>query len=386
MADIENMLEEVSGALAMNIDARIFPSSPWLRLIEKKPWEDEIGKTFDTLKVERGEVVADGGWRTQAVPTGTGPAPCIPPLTTVRFNSSRQAVTLVARAVESLDLCIEDLRSKWKRKEQMKLAEDSLVEVIRNIWIDHYRDQYFTNCDRKVVLATGLPTTNAAAGDTWSTTAATSPLTNDVLDSLYMYLMREGAGEHAYSMQGGEYIFLLVVSHETSKFLRNQDDAVKEDYRESSRSDERLRGIGFTPTHSYNGFVHITDPTPRRFTHGGPDYDAQVAPFYKDGNDKIVQNPAYEAATFEDSAIFVKSVYECLVPPSISSISKAEFDPQNYIGDIKWKNYPDKVENPDGTIGNYRAVLQSGIRPRMVEFGIGIRHLRCVGEGLIACP
>ena len=147
-----------------------------------------------------------------------------------------------------------------------------------------------------------------------------------------MYLLREGAGADAYANNGGEFIYTLICSHETSKYLRNADDSIKEDFRESSRSDEALRGIGFTPSHSYNGFVHMTDPTPRRFTHDASDYSAQVPPFYKDGNNEIVQNPAYEAATFEDS-IF-KSVYECLVPPSITNVSKAQFQAQNYIGDI----------------------------------------------------
>lgn len=88
-----------------------------------------------------------------------------------------------------------------------------------------------------------------------------------------------------------------------------------------------------------------------------------------------IPNPKWLIATWEDSYVFHQATCTSLVPRPISAVGKANFAPLNYAGEIKWTNYEDKTDNPDKTIGQFRAVMANGTRPDNPEFGIAIRHL-----------
>ncbi len=375
--DINTQLDGITGALALDIDNRIYTSSPYLTLFKKSAWPDEIGTTFETLRNERASISGANTWRAVADATGSGDAPCSPPATDVTFNQSRKSVTLEMTAVNGPRMCVEDLRSKWKRAEQLELATASMGELIRDIWIDKMRDSYIANANKKIVLAPTLPETGEADGDTFdATNPSNSILTNEILDKLYMFLLREGGRMHATSMNGGQPIFTLICSAETSRSLMREDSAIREDFRQSSESDVFLKSLGHN--HTYNGFLHMIDDLPRRFTHAGGAW-TRITPWADDGVTGFPeQNPDYEAANHEDSVIFVNDVIECLVPGAISKVAKADFTPQNYIGDIQWLNYQTD-DNPTGTIGRFYAQLGVAIRPYKTQFGVVIRHLRCGG-------
>ena len=90
---------------------------------------------------------------------------------------------------------------------------------------------------------------------------------------------------------------------------------------------------------------------------------------------KVVPNPGWLTATWEDSYVFHQDVCTSLVPKPITSVGRASFDPVNYSGEFKWTNYSDRNDNPDGSIGQFRGVLANGTRPDNPEFGVVIRHL-----------
>ncbi len=91
----------------------------------------------------------------------------------------------------------------------------------------------------------------------------------------------------------------------------------------------------------------------------------------------VIPNPDWLNAAYEDSFIFHQKTSTCLIPKPITSVSGAKFDLVNHAGEFSWKNYPDELLNPDGTIGRFRGVLTSGTRPDNPEFGIVIRHKAC---------
>jgi hypothetical protein len=110
----------------------------------------------------------------------------------------------------------------------------------------------------------------------------------------------------------------------------------------------------------------------------GAPYSAwiKVPEFIKSG-DIVIPNPAWLAATYEDSYIFHQKTETCLIPKPITNVAGAKFDVVNHAGEFSWKNYLDEEKNPDGTIGRFRGVLSSGTRPDNPEFGIVIRHKIC---------
>tara|TARA_R110001606_G_scaffold341629_1_gene489945 strand:- start:640 stop:1791 length:1152 start_codon:yes stop_codon:yes gene_type:complete len=379
--DIENQLQEVTGALALEIDARIFPTSPWLHMVNKTTWPDAIGHSFESVVFERTQPGASQTWATHATADGSTNI-CNPPTTTIAFDQTRNTVVLESTAIESLDFCVDDLRAKWKRAEQMENVVNMFGQNISNIWIDRHRDNYAKVANRKVVLNATLPENDQADGDTFPLEPATSVLTNGVLDFFYAYLQREGARQYAASMSNGSPIYQLVCSMETSRGLIKQDPDTRTDFRESSQADKLLLAMGYS--HTYNGFLHMIDDTPRRFDwDGGGTQWVRQQPW---AGTPAQENPDYVSADHEDSMIFVKSVYDCLVPGSISNVNKAQFTAQNYVGEIQWKNILERTDNPDGKNGFFRATMGSAVRPRLTRFGIVIRHLRCAADlGLVSC-
>ena len=76
------------------------------------------------------------------------------PLCATSHNCSlkkfRQTVTF-ARAVESLPICIEDIRSKWMRKEKHVLQKSSLVKLFVISPIDHFVTTTLQTVTRKLL-------------------------------------------------------------------------------------------------------------------------------------------------------------------------------------------------------------------------------------------
>jgi hypothetical protein len=52
------------------------------------------------------------------------------------------------------------------------------------------------------------------------------------------------------------------------------------------------------------------------------------------------------------------------------------FNPQNYRGEFKWVNIPDRQTNPDGNVGYFRGVVANGARPIFPQYGYAILHKR----------
>lgn len=382
MANINEFLQKHGSVLSQEIDRRILPKSPWLRLPAKKAWPEEMSHTMRTVMWERSLPNSITSWSDINTPDGTG-NPCLPSVDIVEFNQTVRLTNLQTKAIESPRFCVSDLRVDWKRDQQMSLVTETLSEVTSYYWIDRNRDGYVAACNNKVVFDAALTTTAEAAGDSFAASMPTSYLTNGILDYFYAFLLREGASEFALTHNGGQPIFGLICSVETSRRLVKGNDAVREDFRQSSRRDELLKALGYS--HTYNGYLHMIDATPRRFDFVTGAW-VRRDPWVLVGN-KWEQNPEYINAEVEDTIIWVDDVYRSYVPMSTSSVGKAKFNAQNYVGEYKFLNIPHETENPDGTIGFFRGVLANGFQTRHSEFGVTIRHLRCpIDVDHTACP
>jgi hypothetical protein len=147
-------------------------------------------------------------------------------------------------------------------------------------------------------------------------------------------------------------------------------------------ADKLLKGLGVSCTH--NGYVHILDALPRRWERNGAKTDAngweEIFPWVDDGSGNFPLNPLYETASYEDLAIYVPSVMECLVPIPVAQVGRAQFSAQNYQGDYKWLNIPHKTDNPLGNIGSFYGRITNGFQTHHPEFGVVIRHQRAPFE------
>ena len=93
--------------------------------------------------------------------------------------------------------------------------------------------------------------------------------------------------------------------------------------------------------------------------------------------DMDVENPDYETAEYEDTIIYLPSVFKTLIPKPISAPGgNTSFEPQKYMGDWKWLNEFDRDTNPDKTHGYFRGVFSCGSEPIFPQFGYVLRHKR----------
>lgn len=397
--DIEQVLINEANRIGPDIYRKTLNTSPWLKLIKKDVWPDEMGDTIKVLTYERslpvnaltwGQVSldpitglnasgsaatlnADGSYT-----TGNG-SNAIPSKQVIQFAQTLRSYNLTQTALESPKLSVNDLRFSLKRKEQLSNIFAILQENTSYAWQDRFRDEFVRIAQNKInaVISGGQLVQNTGDGSTFSTTAPTSILVQGILDRVYMKLIRDGAGNNPLDRENARPVFGAILSSEASRNLIAANPDIRQDYRWSSKVNELLAPLGIE--RSYAGFFHMVDDW-------GPRYDlvsgawVRRLPYTQVATTQGLKwdiNPAYETAQYEDTIIFHQDVFTNLVPKPITAAgSNVTFDAVSYMGDFKWKNIITPDTNPDGTIGYFRAILSSGSKPIRPEWGYVIRHLR----------
>ena len=401
--NIENLLITESGRIGADIYRKTLNTSPWTTLVKQEAWPDEMGTTVNVLIYERtlpasgGSItfsdVAYNGVGTQvigATPSGSavGPGTCAVAGNDLGFAQTLRTYNLQQAAINSPDICLNDLRFPVRRQEQLRNIMSVLSENTQYAWENRYRDEYVrlanynVNANQSELLAA-----NGQTKGSFSTSALpTSRLTQGILRYFYSRLIRDGAGQNAYGKENGAPVFLLVTSPEASDDLIKLNADIRQDLRYAKPS-ELIQPLGVE--RSYAGFYHLVDTmTPRYDLVGGA--FVRRNPYATDASaskgTRYIPNPAYYTAEYEDSIIFHPDVFPSLVAKPISTTGGMAFDPQSYRGDFRWRNIPSRDCNPDGTIGFFRAIFSSGSKPVRPELGVVIRHKRCAADfGLVGC-
>jgi len=425
--NIEQLLISESNRIGDDIYRKTVDTSPWLKLVKQDAWPDEMGDTVSVLVYERSlpyntdgsakvswsSVTQNGGAyggtlsydgetssgngataaNSKSFPTAGG---------VIEFGQTLRTYGLSHAALESPNISLNDLRFPMKRKEQLANIMQILTESTTEVWIQRYRDQYISIAQNKMTATTDTTTTTGfdytitgvARNTTGSTSVGTSgflstaaatgagtQLTQTILDRVYMDLLRNGAGANAYDRMNGAPVFLAIMSPETSDSLIRANADIRQDFRWSDRVSELLAPLGVQ--RSYRNFHHLVDAFAPRYKITSNAF-VRVYPFIKVANDlgnarqgfKYELNSEYLNAAWEDTIIFVPDVFTSLVPKPLSIGNGMEFNAQNYRGEFTWRNILDRGNNPDGTLGYFRAVFSNGGKPIFPHQGYVIRHLR----------
>jgi hypothetical protein len=207
-----------------------------------------------------------------------------------------------------------------------------------------------------------------------------------VLENFYMKMLYEGGEINAGVFQGGSPIFTVITSAQTSRRIRQMSNAgLRDDFRYTGDSEYIMKPLG-SPA-SYDGFVFTNDLYPPRYNlvdDGGLDW-VRIQPYISvatTNGDRDIPNPAYHAAAWEDAIIFHQDVYTSLVPNVSTTIGNVKVNPQNYMGDFDFKVYVDRVDNPDGNWGLFRAKFANASKPVRPNLGFVIRHKRLISAGI----
>jgi hypothetical protein len=337
--------------------------------------------------------VAYNGVGTQvigATPSGsnTGPGTCAVAGNDLGFAQTLRTYNLQQAAINSPDICLNDLRFPVRRQEQLRNIMAVLSENTQYAWENRYRDEYARLANYRVnANQTELLAASGQVQGSFSTSnLPTSRLTQGILRYFYSRLIRDGAAQNAYGKENGAPVFLLITSPEASDDLIKLNADIRQDLRYAKPS-ELIQPLGVE--RSYAGFYHLVDTMTPRYDFVGGAF-VRRNPYATDASaskgTRFIPNPAYFTAEYEDSIIFHPDVFTSLVAKPIGATGAMAFDPQSYRGDFRWRNIPSRDCNPDGTIGFFRAIFSSGSKPVRPELGVVIRHKRCAADfGLVGC-
>lgn len=455
--NIEQVLINEANRIGPDIYRKTLNTSPWLKLVKKDAWPDEMGDTVRVLTYERSLPANSLTWSSISVnrvvsrdatfANGTTARPDnttqtltnqLPSAQRIEFAQTLRQYNLTHTALESPKLSVNDLRFSLRRKEQLANIFAILQENTSYAWQERYRDEYVRLAQNKINAVVSSNVLVTVTGETagFSGTVPTLPLTQGMLDRVYMKLIRDGGGNNPLDRENARPVFGVILSSEASRNLIAANDAIRQDYRWSDSKNELLAPLGIS--RSYGGFFHLVDDwLPRHdeitvttgtssgttlsgtfsgtnalaigdevsgpgIPHGttvtaltsttavtlsqtitgavGTKIYVRRRPYVAVATtqgSKFDINPLYEGAKYEDSIVFHQDVFTCLVPkPLTSAGSNVTFDAVSYMGDFKWKNIPHATDNPDGTIGYFRALLSCGSKPIRPEWGTVIRSVR----------
>jgi len=384
---LNDRLSRNENNLAGTIYKTTINRSVWNKLVPKEEWTNGLSDTQKVLTVERNLPDNIDDWSSVAVNSNSNT--CAITGDVVPRGNTERTYSLVQKAQESERICVNDTRNAYMVNEQIKKTFENLRNVVSYTWKRRSILEYTRVAEKKVIAATGLPFNDAD----FPAIAPTTILTQKILNVWYQYLIQNSAELDGGSlgMANGRPQFILVTDMETSDAIMRETNTQLA-FLEGARVPELLAPLGVD--RAIRGFYHTIDNLPRRYTFEGGVWE-EVLPYETIAasvGTKSSLNPAYIAAPYTDSVIFLPSVISLLHPKPISSVgSGTSFAPQSYVGDFKWLNVQNvdstsPYYNPDNSWGFYRGLMMSATKPVHPEFGIVIRHLRCPSDiGATAC-
>jgi hypothetical protein len=385
---IEDTLIREQDRIGERIYKKSFNSSVWNKLVPKEAWPDGLSDTIQVLTMERNLPDNIDEWEVLAPNEDTNN--CVPTADVVPTGQTLRSYNLVQKALESQEICVNDVRNAFRTSEQIRLMYENLTGVIRYTWKRRAMLEYARVCEHKMIAAPGLPENSAS----FPAIAATSILRQQTLNKIYMELIADSAEEDGGSL--GYYdsrpAFILITDAETSDSLVRESATTQamlwNQQGLENRAKDLLSPLGVS--RAIRGFYHTIENLPRRFNFVNGAY-VEVMPYETAAATKGTKSKIsaeYRAAQFTMSHVYLPTVMSFMVPQPISTMgSGTNWKPQSYMGDFKWMNIQHRTDNPDNALGFYRAVIQTGTKPVHPEFGYSIIHLRCPTDlDLAACP
>jgi len=424
--NINTLLAEEANRIGSDIYKATLHTSPWMDLIKKSAFPDEMGYQLTSLVYDRSiPHTNDNGssagvlWQDVAVAQASANAfgttskvlgeQNIEDAVTdfqggrgasgttnrayVQFSKKMKQYNLKKASIESPNIGLDDLRFAAQRQSQLSAIMDLMAESTRYTWENRYRDE-FDRLSANVVpclsastkiLSTIDADTDSTADDLFegknvadldfatsgagnSDVTPSANISNAVLDKIYYSLIRKGAGNNAYGRENGRPVFALVCSSEASYQLQTEA-GFRDDVRyNAAKVSDLIAPLGIEK--SFRGFYHLVDDLAPRFSISGST-TTRVDPYTISGGITSV-NGSYDDAEYEVAYVLHPEVMESQIPNPFTGGNGISFDATQYTGDFKWLNIPDRNTNPDGSIGFFRGVLASASKPIKTDFGYAI--------------
>lgn len=393
---VTNQLLTETGRLGGRMFPRIALKRPIVRLQSKTrgAWDKGAGYTLGAVTFERSLPPLTGDpWAAIAASDGDTANACRPPTDLITTGQTTRTYTPKHYALNSPDYCIRDIQSGFAYQEFLNHVTRSQEMVTEWVWARRYTQDYVDIAEHNLTLnkTSGIQDSGGSGYNT--SNLPTSALTQGVLDTIYMDLVREGGA----SMSGvdettGGPVFSLIVSPETSRGIINSDPEMRTDLRYAYMGKGEMTPLvpGMqTKRRTFGGFVHEVEHFPRRFIFQSGAYvevPAYIASSTTKGT-KYEINPAYLTAPFEETIVWHEDNYQSLAVNTVGNPAPGwNFTPHDWLGSFDVRNIIDRTCNPDGTIIFFRALFADAAKPVNPKVGWSILHARCgIDLNLVDC-
>ena len=358
-------------------------------LMKKDTLPDGNGFNFSTVITDRSIGTAGEGWQDVLTPNDSGnhctpvnPSIVAPATTQLTYNAAQKTIF-------SEYICFTDARRGYMFEQQVANQRKNYVAEIVDTW--EYKDtaEFINASGQKIVFNSAL--TTSGYGEALPAVAATSTLNQDLLDALYIDLIRDGAGDQPYAMANGTPLLNLVCSFETSRGLIKGDASIREDFRFAEMGEGSAETLlkTWNTDKAYGGYMHIISNNLPRYNFVNGEY--VEVPFYISVGttlgSKAIVNPAYKNAAYEATLIWHPDVVHRMTPKPLGSVgADTSGDALGFNGEVKWLNIPSQDLNPFSNQGRYGAQLMAAYKPGLVQYGITLITLRCPRVARTSCP
>lgn len=374
----------------------------YIRMLRKEPWLDGNGYQYSYPIYERSIVtkaVTDSDFfvsfaTLDATPTAdnnlvsTG-ACGLTGHNIDSFGVTNRTVSLNKAAINTPDICLDDLKFQWQVMDQIKNVTRIMAENSKWVWSNKYQDEYSNAALNKITA--GID----SIGTTFNpATPPTSKLTFGILEEIHQELGYNGGsinpsarvedGTPVYTAVGSNYMF-----NDLKKQGNNRNDFQYASSGNGDPAESMLTGTIGLGGKVYHGFKFAAVQFP-------PRYDIVTAAYvrrypYVASNatrgQKWEVNALYKAALYEDCAIYHDDVMKILVPKPGGSFGNATYQQEfSWAGEFTWRNIPSRECNIDGNIGFFRALFAYGVKLERPDLGYIVRYLRCgINPNFTAC-
>jgi hypothetical protein len=357
-------------------------------LIKKETLPEGMGYNFTTPVIQRSNRTGGAGWVEVQAEDGTGNN-CTPTPGVTTSAIDILSWSAEKRVEKSDVICLDDAWSAYNFTEQVTRKREEFVATIVDLWEDADKDHFFKAAGHKIVFNGSLTEGNST---TMPASAATYQINQDLLDSIRSRGLRDGMGKEPYAMRDGGPVLPLILSDEAHRTLIKGDASIREDFRfaEMGKGVEGATLLkAWSVDKSYGGFMHIIDTKMPRFNFTGGAW--VPVPFYTTASatigTKLVLNPAYLTAEYEDAYVWHPDVVHRLTPKTRSSVgADTKFAGFGYNGEVVWRNIPNVDDNLMENQGFWAAQLYAAWKPIKVQYGYVVRFKRCPSIIGAACP
>lgn len=389
--NIEALFVEHAGLIRNNVSKNIINSDFYLKYLPREQWMDGQGIEYQYPIYERTLASAPVSFSEWDSSDGQEGGTCQTSGQSIdNFGITLRSAKLKKAALNSPDICLDDLQFAWQVEDQVKNIVRVLSENTKYVWTNAYQDEYIAAAGSKIIAAPDLPTDST----TFPATAATSKLSWGILEHVYEQLGYAGGGINPFArVDEMTPIYAAVGERFTFHDLKRQDSNTRDDFRYAYEGSETGSPMLTAPglTGVYRGFRFFTVEFAPRFdfvdgawVRREPFAINTVEPATK--GDRWDVAAAYKNAEFTDTVIYHADVLKVLVPKPKTRAPMA-YNPQySWTGEFVFRNIPSRDCNVDGNVGFFRALFAYGAKVERPDLGFVIRHQRCARAlDLVAC-